>query len=333
MLDILLLILVVVLALIFDYVNGFHDTANAIATSVTTRALSPRTAIILAAGLNFLGALSGTAVAKTIGSSIIKPGMVDEKVLILALAGAIVWNLFTWYFGIPSSSSHALIGGLTGASVAMFGIHSVNWPGLGVIVFFLIASTVVGLVVGALVMTVLSRVFRGASPNRMNTIFRRLQVLSACMMAFSHGSNDAQKSMGIITMALLSAGYISTFHVPAWVMLACATAMGLGTAAGGWRIIAPLGSKIFRIEPINGFAADFSSSVVIYTASVMGYPVSTTHVVSSSIIGVGCAKQITGVRWETARRLVTAWLITIPTTAFISLIFYKLLELCLGAHI
>ncbi len=333
MFELLLLVLVVILALVFDYVNGFHDTANAIATSVTTRALSPRSAIILAAGLNFLGALSGTAVAKTIGSSIIKPGMVDEKVLILALVGAISWNLFTWFFGIPSSSSHALIGGLTGASVAVFGVDSVNWPGLGVIIFFLIASTVVGLMVGALVMTVLSRVFYGASQNRMNKIFRRLQVLSACMMSFSHGSNDAQKSMGIITMALLSAGYISTFHVPFWVMLSCAAAMGLGTAAGGWRIIATLGSKIFRIEPINGFAADFSSSMVIYTASVLGYPVSTTHVVSSSIIGVGCAKQMAAVRWETARRLVTAWLITIPSTAFISLIFCKLLELCLGSHL
>lgn len=333
MLSFILLALVVVFALLFDYVNGFHDTANAIATSVTTKALSPRNAIILAAGLNFLGALSGTAVARTIGSSIIKPGMVDEKVLIMALAGAIAWNLVTWYFGIPSSSSHALIGGLTGASVAMFGFHSVNWPGLAVIVFFLIVSTLVGLMVGAVVMTVLSWIFRGASQNRLNRGFRRLQVLSACMMSFSHGSNDAQKSMGIITMALLSSGYISSFDVPFWVMLACATAMGLGTAAGGWRIIATLGSKIFRIEPINGFAADFSSSVVIYTASVMGYPVSTTHVVSSSIIGVGCAKQIKAVRWETARQLVTAWLITIPSTALISLVFYKLLEFCFSSHI
>lgn len=333
MLSFVLLALVVFFALCFDYVNGFHDTANAIATSVTTKALSPRTAIILAASLNFLGALSGTAVAKTIGSSIIKPGMVDEKVLIMALLGAIAWNLVTWYFGIPSSSSHALIGGLTGASIAMFGIHSVNWSGLGIIVFFLVASTVIGLVVGAVVMTILSRIFRGASQNKLNKGFRRLQVLSACMMSFSHGSNDAQKSMGIITMALLSGGYISSFHVPVWVMLACAIAMGLGTAAGGWKIIATLGSKIFRIEPINGFAADFSSSIVIYSASLMGYPVSTTHVVSSSIIGVGCAKQIKAVRWETARQLVTAWLITIPSTAIISLVFYKVLEFCFWSHI
>ena len=333
MFSFVLLALVVLCALIFDYVNGFHDTANAIATSVTTKALSPRTAIILAASLNFLGALSGTAVAETIGSTIIKPGMVDGKVLIMALLGAIAWNVVTWYFGIPSSSSHALIGGLTGASIAMFGLHSVNWPGLGIIVFFLIASTVVGMMVGAVVMTILSWVFHGASRNRLDKGFRRLQVLSACMMSFSHGSNDAQKSMGIITMALLSSGYISSFEVPLWVMVACATAMGLGTAAGGWRIITTLGSKIFRIEPINGFAADFSSSIVIYTASLMGYPVSTTHVVSSSIIGVGCAKQIKAVRWETARQLVTAWLITIPSTALISLVFYKLLEFCFWSHI
>lgn len=328
MLSFILLILVVIFALLFDYVNGFHDTANAIATSVTTKALSPRNAIIMAAGLNFLGALSGTAVARTIGSSIIKSSMVDEKVLIMALVGAIAWNLVTWYFGIPSSSSHALIGGLTGASTAMFGIHSVNWPGLAIIIFILIASAVLGLMVGAVVMTILSWIFRGASQNQLNKGFRRLQVLSAGMMSFSHGSNDAQKSMGIITMALLGSGYISSFDVPLWVMLACATAMGLGTAAGGWRIIATLGSKIFRIEPISGFAADFSSSVVIYTASVLGYPVSTTHVVSSSIIGVGSARQIKAVRWETARQLVTAWLITIPSTALISLIFYKLLEFC-----
>jgi PiT family inorganic phosphate transporter len=333
MFSFILLVLVVLFALIFDYVNGFHDTANAIATSVTTKALSPRNAIILAASLNFLGALSGTAVAETIGSSIIKPGMVDEKVLIMALIGAIAWNIFTWYFGIPSSSSHALIGGLTGASVAMFGLHSVNWPGLGVIVFFLVASTVVGLLVGGVVMTLLSWVFHGASQTKLDKGFRRLQVLSACMMSFSHGSNDAQKSMGIISMALLSGGYISSFHVPVWVMLACAVAMALGTAAGGWRIVSTLGSKIFRIEPINGFAADFSSSVVIYSASLMGYPVSTTHVVSSSIIGVGCAKQIKAVRWETARQLVTAWLITIPSTALISLVFYKLLEFCFWSHI
>ncbi len=333
MLSFILLVLVVLFALIFDYVNGFHDTANAIATSVTTKALSPRNAIILAASLNFLGALSGTAVAQTIGSSIIKPGMVDERVLIMALIGAIAWNVVTWYFGIPSSSSHALIGGLTGASVAMFGLHSVNWPGLGIIVFFLVASTMVGLMVGAVVMTILSWSFHGASRSKLDKGFRRLQVLSACMMSFSHGSNDAQKSMGIITMALLSGGYISSFHVPIWVMLACATAMGLGTAAGGWRIVATLGSKIFRIEPINGFAADFSSSLVIYTASLMGYPVSTTHVVSSSIIGVGMAKQIKAVRWETARQLVTAWLITIPSTALISLVFYKLLQFCFWSHI
>lgn len=328
MFSFLLLALAIFLALVFDYVNGFHDTANAIATSITTKALTPCNAIILAASLNFLGALSGTAVAKTIGTGIIKPGMVDETVLILALVGAIAWNLATWYFGIPSSSSHALIGGLTGASLAMFGIHSVNWHGLGIIIFFLVASTVVGLAMGSSVMTILSWVFKDASQNKLDRGFRRLQVVSACMMSFSHGCNDAQKSMGIITLALLSSGYITTFSIPLWVILACAIAMGLGTTAGGWRIIATLGNKIFRIEPINGFAADFSSSIVIYSASLMGYPVSTTHVVSSSIIGVGCAKQTRAVRWETARQLVTAWIITIPATALLALILYKVLAFC-----
>ena len=322
-----IIVVVVFLALCFDYVNGFHDTANAIATSVSTKALSPRAAIMVAASLNFLGALSGTAVAATIGKSIVAPEMVTGLVLITALIGAIFWNLFTWYFGIPSSSSHALIGGLVGAVIAGFGFSYVQWHGFFSIFSGLIIAPIVGLLAGSLVMTLLFWVFKSASPALTNNKFRKLQILSACMASFAHGSNDAQKSMGIITMALVSGGLLGTFQVPLWVKMACAGAMALGTAVGGWKIIRTMGGKIFRIEPINGFAADFTSSLVIYAASLMGAPVSTTHVVSSSIMGVGAAKRLRGVRWNIARQIIIAWFVTIPSSALVTMLVYKLLTL------
>lgn len=322
-----LIVVVVLLALCFDYVNGFHDTANAIATSVSTKALSPRAAILVAASLNFLGALSGTAVATTIGKSIVAPEMVTGLVLITALIGAIFWNLFTWYFGIPSSSSHALIGGLVGAVIAGFGFPYVQWHGFFSIFSGLIIAPVVGLLAGSMVMTILFWIFKSASPALTNKKFRTLQILSACMASFAHGSNDAQKSMGIITMALVSGGLLGTFQVPLWVKIACAGAMAAGTAVGGWKIIRTMGGKIFRIEPINGFAADFTSAVVIYTASLLGAPVSTTHVVSSSIMGVGAAKRLRGVRWNIARQIIIAWFVTIPSAALVTMLVYKLLTL------
>ncbi len=320
-------IAIVLFALIFDFINGFHDTANAIATSVSTKALSPRAAIMIAATLNFLGALSGTAVAATIGKNIIYPETAVPLVIIAALIGAIFWNLFTWYFGIPSSSSHALIGGLVGAVIAGFGTGGVHWQGFIKIFAGLIAAPIVGLVVGSLVMTVLFWMFKGSSPAKTNRRFRSLQVLSACMASFAHGSNDAQKSMGIITMSLVSAHMLNSFTVPLWVKVVCALAMAAGTAFGGWRIISTMGGKIFRIEPINGFAADFTSSMVIYAASHFGAPVSTTHVVSSSIMGVGAAKRLKGVRWNIARQIIVAWFVTIPSAALVAMIFYKLLSL------
>lgn len=327
MFSIAVVVLVVILGLSFDYVNGFHDTANAIATSVSTKALSPRNAIMVAASLNFLGALSGTAVAATIGKSIVAPENVTGLVLCSALAAAIFWNLFTWYFGIPSSSSHALIGGLVGGVIAGFGFKTVLWQGFIKIFAGLIISPVVGMVGGSLVMTLLFWIFRGAAPARTNNTFRKLQILSACMASFAHGSNDAQKSMGIITMALVSGHLIPIFSVPIWVKMACAAAMAAGTAIGGWKIIRTMGGKIFRIEPINGFAADFTSSAVIFLASHIGAPVSTTHVVSSSIMGVGAAKRFKGVRWNIARQIVIAWFITIPSAALVSILVYKLITI------
>ncbi|MGE5455396.1 MAG: anion permease [Methylocystaceae bacterium] len=327
MFSLMALVIVVFLALAFDYVNGFHDTANAIATSISTKALSPRVAISLAAVLNFVGALSGTAVAHTIGKGIVEPNAITAPVLIAALISSITWNLFTWYFGIPSSSSHALIGGLTGATIAAIGSAGIKWEGFVKIVVSLVGTPLIAFFVGSVIMSILFWLCRDMYAVRINNTFRRLQILSASMMAFSHGSNDAQKSMGIITMALISAGYLNGFEVPLWVILACALSMALGTMAGGWKIIRTMGNKIFRIEPINGFAADLGSSMVIYTSSLLGFPVSTTHVVSSSIMGVGAVKRFRAVRWGIAQQMLTAWIVTIPCTAIVAYLVFKVVML------
>ncbi|MEN6326864.1 MAG: inorganic phosphate transporter [Syntrophomonas sp.] len=329
MFSLTVIIFIVLLALSFDFINGFNDIANAIATSVSTKALSPRAATMIAASLNFVGALSGTAVATTIGKSIVSPENVTPLILIAALVGAIFWNLFTWYYGIPSSSSHALIGGLIGGVIAEFGVSYVKWNGFFKIFAGLIAAPVVGLIAGSLVMTVLFWIFRQAAPAKTNNTFRKLQVFTAAMASFAHGSNDAQKTMGIITIMLVSGGFIDTFEVPLLVIIGCALAMAAGTAIGGWRIIRTMGGKIFRIEPINGFAADFTSCMVIFSASLLGAPVSTTHVVSSVIMGVGAAKRMRGVRWNIARQIIIAWFITIPSAALAAALIYNLLNLFL----
>lgn len=325
--DLTLLWVVVFLALAFDYINGFHDTANAIATSVSTRALEPQQAVYLAAVLNFLGALYSTGVAKTIGGDIVtSAAMVNEQVIVAALIGAIAWNLLTWWYGIPSSSSHAIIGGVMGAVIASKGVYALKMAGLQKIVLSLILSPLVALAFGYLMMILLLWIFGRNAPNVLNTGFRRMQLISASLMSFSHGSNDAQKAMGIITLALLSAGQIDVLEVPLWVKLSCAAAMGCGTAVGGWKIIKTMGTKIFRMEPINGFAADLNSALVIFAATHFHLPVSTTHVVSGSIMGVGSAKRVTAVRWSVAQSMLMAWVLTIPLSALTGAAVYYLVS-------
>lgn len=323
----LLLVLVVVSALAFDYINGFHDTANAIATVVSTRVLSPTLAILMAATLNFAGALVATHVAKTIASGIIVTELATEAVVLAAILGAIVWNLVTWYFGIPSSSSHALVGGLVGAGLAKGGVAMVSWSGLlDKVVYPLVASPLAGFVIAFVVMSVVALAFGHMNAKRTGKTFRGLQLLSSAAMAFSHGSNDAQKAMGIITLALVANGMIDKPEVPMWVKLACALTMALGTAAGGWRIIHTMGQKIIRLDPVNGFAAETAGATVILTASHFGMPISTTHAITASIFGVGASKRASAVRWQVARGVLVAWVVTIPASATVGAISYWLIH-------
>jgi PiT family inorganic phosphate transporter len=325
----LVLIIVLVLAVGFDYVNGFHDTANAIATSVSTRALRPSHAILMSATANFVGALTGTAVAKTIASGIATvPGGDDGQIVVAAaLVGGIVWNLITWRLGIPSSSSHALIGGLIGSAIAASGVASLNTQGIyDKVLFPLIASPILGVVIGFALMVLLLNVFRRAHPKRINDRFRRLQLLSAAFMAFSHGSNDAQKTMGIVTLALVAGGIIPEPIVPLWVILLAATAMSLGTAAGGWRIIKTMGQRVVKLDPVHGFAAETTAATIIIGASAFGMPVSTTHVISSAIIGVGSSDRFSAVRWGVAGNIVIAWVLTIPASAIVAWLAWEVLS-------
>ena len=325
--DIYAIGLVIVLALAFDFINGFHDTANAIATCIATRSLSPRIAIIMSAFLNFVGAMVSTGVAKTIGGEIVtSPQMVDSTVLIAALFAAIVWNLFTWKIGMPSSSSHALIGGVLGAVTISYGTGAINGNGVFMIVAGLIGSPVIAMFSGYVIMTLLFILFRNVGKSKVNYISLHIQNLSAAVMAFSHGSHDAQKCMGIITLALLSGGYIGELEVPFLVKIACAFAMCAGTSVGGWRIIRTVGNKIFRLEPVNGLAADINSALTIFTATFLHLPVSTTHVVTGSIMGVGWAKRFRAVHWNVAYSMVGAWVMTIPSTAAVGALVYILIR-------
>lgn len=331
MLDVpFLLIVIVVVALIFDFTNGAHDCANAIATVVTTNVLTPRTAVMMAAGLNLVGALLGSEVAHTLGKGIVNTEIVmGSQILVLAaLIGAITWNLITWYWGIPSSSSHALIGGLIGAAITHSGFASLNGMSiLKKIILPMVLSPLAGFVVSYLVMVGLLVVFANANRKTVAQKFKKLQILSAAFMATSHGLNDAQKTMGVITLALLLFHQIDSIIVPFWVTISCASAMGLGTAAGGWKIIKTMGQRISKLEPITGFAAETSASLVITGASLIGAPISTTHTITACIFGVGSTKRLSAVRWEVAANLALAWVITIPASATVAGLIYFLLNL------
>ncbi|MDQ3809837.1 MAG: inorganic phosphate transporter [Chloroflexota bacterium] len=310
----LLLLAIIVLGLAFDFINGFHDTANAIATVVATRVLSPTRAVLMAGVLNFAGALSGTAVATTVGKGIIPPELATQPLVLSALVSAIIWNLVTWYYGLPSSSSHALIFSLVGAGVASTGWNAIQLNGLAKTFQGLVFSPVLGFVGSFAVLVVLINVFARAYPRTVTRVFGRAQLLSAAWMAFSHGSNDAQKTMGIITMALAS--YLqwggNDWQVPVWVIIAAALAMGLGTSIGGWRIIRTIGLRVVELRPIDGFAAETSAATIIEAASRLGIPVSTTHTISTAIMGVGATRRMSAVRWGVAGQIVAAWVLTIP---------------------
>ncbi|MCL2760377.1 MAG: inorganic phosphate transporter [Desulfuromonadales bacterium] len=326
----IMLCLVILSAMVFDYINGFHDTANAIATCVSTRALSVKAAIVMAAGLNFAGAMASTKVASTIGQGIVQATHITQTVILAGILGAIVWNIITWYYRIPSSSSHAIIGGIIGAVIVHDGTGALIWRGIQKIVLSLILSPVFGVIVGFIFMVVIMWIFRNKAPFGLNKAFRHLQVLSAAFMAFAHGTADAQKSMGVITMALVSYKYLPTFDVPVWVKLTCAIAMGLGTAAGGWRIIKTVGKDFVKLQPVHGFCAETASAGVILGAASLGLPVSTTHVITSSILGIGLSKRITAVNWKVAYRILFASILTIPLSAIVSGMVYLLLNPFLG---
>ncbi len=327
-----LVVLIVVCALAFDFINGFHDTANSIATVVSTRVLSPRTAIIMSASLNFVGALCFTKVAETIAKGLVTGA--TQPVILAAIVGAIVWNLVTWYFGIPSSSSHALVGGLIGAAWAHAGNSAILWTGVRTKVLVpLVGSPVAGLIVGFILMASIMALFANRPAGSTGKLFRAMQVFSSAFMSFAHGSNDAQKSMGIITLALVSYGgnHLSKAPIPLWVKLACAIAMALGTSVGGWRIIKTMGHRIIRLEPVHGFAAETTASLIILYATLTGQTVSTTHVISGSIFGVGSAKRISAVRWQVAVNMILAWILTMPATGLVAALCYQGLRL-LGVH-
>lgn len=328
---------IIFFALVFDFINGFHDTANAIATVVSTRVLPPRTAIAMAACLDLIGALIGTSVAKTISDGILNMNLLDNAQIIIlsAVIGAVIWNLVTWRLGLPSSSSHALIGGLIGAGLVYGHHHGADWHQFVLVksitdkvIIPLFASPLAGFTAGFIMMTALCWLVYKMHPVKIKKIFGRLQILSSALMALSHGMNDAQKSMGIITMSICMAGFIPAgSDIPLWVKIACAVAMASGTATGGWKIIKTMGHKIFKLETIHGFAAETASAGVIFTASLMGAPISTTHVISSGILGVGSTKRLSAVKWGIAGNIVAAWVMTIPAAAIISSIVLWTLHL------
>ena len=320
-----MLLLVVVLALLFDFSNGWHDSANSIATVVSTRVVSPLVAVMAAGVLNVAGAFMSTAVAKMVGAGIVNPAVVTQEMIAAALAGAIVWNLFTLLLGLPTSSSHALIGGLVGAAVTHGGWDIVKWSGLRPVMEAMVLAPFFGFAIGFSLMVAISWICFRVTRSVATRLFKRLQLVSACFMAFSHGANDAQKAMGIITLALLSAGQISSTEVPGWVIGSCAVAMGLGTALGGWRIIRTLGMGIVKLEPVHGFAAETGAAAVLLVTASIGLPVSTTQTITTSVMGVGAIKRLSAVRWGVTTRILYAWIFTLPGAALLASLIYLLM--------
>jgi len=322
-------ILIVFLVIIFDFINGFHDTATAVATSITTRALTPKTAILVCAVFNFMGAFTGTAVAKTVGENIVSFKSIPQWVILGVLISSIVWNLITWYFGIPSSSSHALIGSLVGGGIAYTCTFDVvNWYNLfHSVILWLFLSPCIGFVAGYILMKLLNWILRPFKVHVVNKVFLKLQVFAGAFMAFNHGGNDAQKSMGIITMALVSGKFITAFEVPTWVIVVCASAMALGTSVGGKKIIKTMGSGMAKLTPVNGFAAQTGGSLVILLATLFHAPVSTTHIITTTVMGVGASKRLKCVKWGVAKDIVWAWVLTIPITAGISALIITIIKL------
>ena len=328
----IVLIIIVILGLAFDFINGFHDTANAIATSVATRVLSPGQAVLMASVLNVVGALTGTAVATTVGKGIISPELATQELVIAALIAAITWNLITWWFGIPSSSSHALVFSIVGAGIAARGVGAIERSGVEKVLKGMISSPLLGFLGAFLLLILLLWIVARWKPYTVTRIFGKAQIGSAAFMAYSHGHDDAQKTMGVITLALATYHGWSgdEFSVPLWVVLSAALAMGLGTASGGWRIVKTMGLKVVELKPIDGFAAETAAATVIEVASRLGIPVSTTHVISSSIMGVGATRRASAVRWGVAGRIVMAWFVTIPACAGLGWVIFQAIDLFVG---
>jgi PiT family inorganic phosphate transporter len=323
--NLLAVIALILVALIFDYINGFHDAANSIATVVSTRVLTPGRAVIWAAFFNFVAAFTfGTAVAKTVGSGLIDLKVVTFAVIFAALIGAIVWDLITWYYGLPTSSSHALIGGYAGAAIAKAGMPAILIAGWTKTLLFIVLAPLIGMSLGFLLMVALNWIFCRTSPGRVDHWFRRLQLISAAAYSLGHGGNDAQKTMGIIAGVLLAGGYLDAFRIDLWVVLAAHAAIALGTLSGGWRIIHTMGTKITKLQPVGGFAAETGGAISLFAATNLGIPVSTTHTITGAIMGVGSIRRLSAVRWGVAGRIIWAWVLTIPAAAAISAIVYKL---------
>ena len=324
--ELALVLIVIAVALVFDYINGFHDAANSIATVVSTRVLTPGRAVVWAAFFNFAAAFGfGTAVARTVGAGMIDIAVVTHAVILAGLLGAIVWDLITWYYGLPTSSSHALIGGYAGAAVAKAGTGVLILSGWTKTLIFIVLAPAIGLLLGVTLMVSIYWIFRNFAPLRVDKWFRRLQLVSAALYSLGHGANDAQKTMGIIAGALLAGGLIQEFRIDMWVVLSAHAAIALGTLSGGWRIIHTMGQKITRLQPVGGFAAETAGAISLFTATALGVPVSTTHTITGAIVGVGSVRRLSAVRWGIAGRIVWAWILTIPASALIAAVSFYLL--------